>query len=92
LSQGDVREKAERVLRRGEGAGVVVWNDGGKEELEKEVASVMEKVRKGSPRWWSTLLWVCPPLAAMVGVVSWWKMKKIQAQWEEEKKREKAKL
>jgi dephospho-CoA kinase len=92
LSQGDVREKAERVLRRGEGAGVVVWNDGGKEDLEKEVASVMEKVSKGSPRWWSTLLWVCPPLAAMVGLVSWWKMKKIQAQWEEEKKREKAKL
>ncbi|KAK4953979.1 Dephospho-CoA kinase cab5 [Elasticomyces elasticus] len=34
-AQWDVRDKAERCLRRGEGAGVVVWNDGEKEELKR---------------------------------------------------------
>ncbi|KAF2803173.1 dephospho-CoA kinase [Mytilinidion resinicola] len=92
LSQGDVAEKAARVMRRGKGAGAVVWNDRGKEDLERDVARVMEEVRRGSPAWWSTLLWVCPPLAAVVGVVSWWRMRRVQLQWEEEKKREKAKL
>ncbi|KAF1967332.1 dephospho-CoA kinase [Bimuria novae-zelandiae CBS 107.79] len=91
-SQGSIREKAERALRRGKGAGVVVWNDKGKEELKREVRRVIEEVRKGSPRWWSVLLWVCPPLAAGVAVVSWWRMRRVQLRWEEEKRRERAKL
>lgn len=92
ISQGDVREKARRCLRRGPGRGVVVWNDHGREELEREVARVMEQVKKASPRWWSFLLWVCPPLAAGAALLSWWKMKKVQETWEEEKRKEKAKL
>ncbi|KAF2727102.1 dephospho-CoA kinase [Polyplosphaeria fusca] len=92
LSQGDVREKAERCLRRGPGRGVVVWNDHDKEHLKREMDKVMSEVRRGSPRWWGFLLWVFPPLAALSGLVSWWKMKGVQLQWEEEKKREKAKL
>src|SRR5689334_18929932 len=32
-SQGDGRDKARRCERRGKGRGVVVWNDGGREEL-----------------------------------------------------------
>ncbi|PSN74427.1 CoaE-domain-containing protein [Corynespora cassiicola Philippines] len=91
-SQGDVREKAQRCLRRGEGRGVVVWNDGDREFLENEVARVMQDVRRRSPRWWGWLLWVCPPLGVIAGLVSWWKMRKVQLQWEEEKKREKARL
>ncbi|KAF2269428.1 CoaE-domain-containing protein [Lojkania enalia] len=91
LSQGDVREKAQRCLRRGPGRGVVVWNDKDKEHLENEVERVMRDVRKGSPKWWSFLLWVCPPLAVMSGLLSWWKMRKVQLEWEEEKKKEKTK-
>lgn len=91
-SQGSIKEKAERCLRRGEGAGVVVWNDGGKEELEREIRRVMGEVRRGSPVWWSFLLWVCPPLAAGVATLSWWRMRRVQLAWEEEKRREKAKL
>ncbi|KAF2202610.1 dephospho-CoA kinase-like protein [Delitschia confertaspora ATCC 74209] len=92
LSQGNVKEKAERALRRGEGNGVVVWNDGGKEELQREIERTLREIRRGSPRWWSLLLWLCPPVAGVAGLVSWWRMKKVQEQWEEEKTREKAKL
>lgn len=91
-SQGDVREKAERCLRRGKGKGVVVWNDADREELEKQIAGVMQDIRKSSPMWWSLLLWVCPPIAALAGGISWWNMRRVQLTWEEEKKREKAKL
>lgn len=91
-SQGDVREKAERALRRGPGSGVVVWNDHDREHLEKEVQRVMDDVRARSPRWWGFLLWVCPPLGALAGLWSWYRMRGVQLQWEEEKKREKAKL
>jgi len=92
ISQGDIREKVKRCERRGPGRGVVVWNDGAKEDLERDLARVMEEVRRGSPGWWSWLLWVCPPVAAVAAGVSWWKMKRVQESWEEEKKREKAKL
>jgi dephospho-CoA kinase len=91
-AQWDVRDKAERCLRRGEGAGVVVWNDGDKEALEKEIRRVMGVVQRRHPQWWAWLLLVVPPLAAISGawsyVRSWW----IKRQWEREKKMEKAKL
>ncbi|KAH7135256.1 dephospho-CoA kinase-domain-containing protein [Dendryphion nanum] len=92
ISQGDVREKAKRVERRGPGRGAVVWNDGDREHLEREVSRVMEEVRKGSPKWWSFLMWVCPPLGAMAGLVSWYRMRKVQLSWEEEQRQQKAKL
>lgn len=91
-SQWDVRDKAERCLRRGDKAGVVVWNDGGKEELRREVDRVMGVVKQSHPQWWAWALLLCPPLAAMSGtwsyVRSWW----IKRQWEREKQQEKAKL
>lgn len=92
MSQGDVREKAERCLKRGPDRGVVVWNDGDRAKLEKDIEKVMQRVRRGSPKWWSLLLWVCPPLAGVVGVISWWRMRRVQIEWEEERKRERAKL
>jgi dephospho-CoA kinase len=91
MSQGDVREKAARALKRGPARGLVVWNDGDKSVLEKDIAKVMEQVRRGSPQWWSMLLWACPPLAGVVGLISWWRMRKVQLEWEEEQKREKEK-
>lgn len=91
-AQWDVRDKAARCLRRGEGAGVVVWNDGEKEELRRQIDEVMAKVKASSPQWWAWLLLLCPPLAVMSGgwsyVRSWW----IKRQWEKEKQLEKAKL
>ena len=92
LSQGDIREKAERCLRRGEGRGVVVWNDGDKQHLESEVRRVMDDVRRRSPWWWGKLLWVLPPLGLVSGLWSWWNMRRVQLNWEEMKKKEKAKL
>lgn len=92
MSQGNLEEKVERCRRRGDGWGEVLWNDEGRKELEREVASVMERVRSGSPWWWGTLLWVCPPVAVGVAVGSWWKMWGVQKRWEEERRQEKAKL
>jgi len=91
-AQWDVRDKAKRCSRRGDRAGVVVWNDGEKEDLKKEIDRVMMVVKKGSPQWWAWLLLLCPPLAAVSGtwsyVRSWW----IKRQWEREKQMEKARL
>ncbi|KAF1928359.1 CoaE-domain-containing protein [Didymella exigua CBS 183.55] len=92
MSQGDIREKAERCLRRGEGKGVVVWNDGDKAHLEREVKRVMDDVRARSPWWWGKLLWVLPPLGLVSGLWSWWNMRRVQLSWEDTKKKEKAKL
>ena len=91
-AQWDVRDKAERCLRRGDRAGVVVWNDGDKADLKRQIDQVMIQVKRGSPQWWAWLLLLFPPLAALSGgwsyVRSWW----IKRQWEKEKRRQKAKL
>ena len=92
LSQTDVREKAERCLRRGKGAGVVVWNDAGKEELEREVARVMAEVRRRSPVWWGWILLLCPPAAVASAVLSMVRSWMVQRRWEREKRRERARL
>lgn len=91
-SQMDVAAKVAKCLARGQGRGVVVWNDGGKEELREEVSRVTQELRRGSPWWWGTVLWLCPPLAVGVGVwnvlVNWRGIKR----WEREDLRERAKL
>ncbi|KAI9662783.1 MAG: hypothetical protein M1829_006127 [Trizodia sp. TS-e1964] len=67
-SQGALGEKVQRCE---EGGGVVLWNDGGREELEREVARVWERVK--GPRWWALLLWMVPPLAGVMAVwCVWW--------------------
>lgn len=73
-SQVDVREKAARCARRNNGKkdsnkGYVLNNDGSKEELEQLINVAMYKIRKSSPRWWSLLLLICPPI--MIAVASW---------------------
>lgn len=92
LSQGDVREKAERCLRRGPGMGVVVWNDQDKASLRKELDRVMVEIKQKSPQWWAYLLLLCPPLGGLVGFLSFLKSRRIQTAWEAEKRSQKAKL
>ena len=92
LSQVDVREKAERCLRRGPAAGVVVWNDGNKEDLQREIARVMAEVRRGSPQWWAWLLLLCPPAAFTAGMWNFVRSWLIARRWAQEKNREKARL
>lgn len=91
-AQWDVRDKAKKCLSRGEKAGVVVWNDGEKADLRREVDRVMAGVREGSPRWWGWSLLLCPPLAALTGTWSYIRMWWVKRQWEQEKTKEKAKL
>ncbi|KAH8588961.1 dephospho-CoA kinase-domain-containing protein [Bisporella sp. PMI_857] len=91
-SQGDIREKSRRCEARGEGAGVVVWNDGGKDDLKKEVERVMEKVTRASPRWWAWLLLLCPPLAGFAGLWSYYRGQVINTRWKEQELAAKAKL
>lgn len=91
-SQADVRAKARRCEARGPGRGVVVWNDGDREELRREVGRVVGGLRRGSPWWWGWVLWVCPPLAVGVGAwevfVNW----RGARRWEREEARERARL
>lgn len=68
-SQVDVREKATRAEYRNNGKkdagkGYVLYNDGSQEDLKVQIADVMQKIRSKSPRWWSLMLLVCPPLMA----------------------------
>jgi dephospho-CoA kinase len=91
-SQGDVREKARRCEARGAGRGVVVWNDGRREELKKEVERCMGLIRESSPRWWAWLLLLVPPLAGLAGVWTFWRNLRINKSWKEEELKAKAKL
>jgi dephospho-CoA kinase len=91
-SQGDVREKARRCEARGEGKGVVVWNDGGKEELKVELHKVMEGLQGRSPRWWAWLLLLCPPLGGLAGVWTYWRNMAINKEWKRGELQAKAKL
>ena len=91
-SQGDVREKARRCEARGKGSGVVVWNDGGREELKGEVERAMRAIQRTSPRWWAWLLLLCPPLAGLAGVWTYWRNWRINKVWKEQEERAKAKL
>ena len=91
-SQWDVRDKARRAESRGGARGVVVWNDGDKEGLEREVGRVLEGVERASPGWWAWLLLAVPVLAGVVGgwnlAWAWW----ARRRWEQGRKREKARL
>lgn len=92
LSQTDVREKAQRALARGEAAGVVVWNDSGKQELDREIARVMSIVQANHPKWWAWLLLLCPPMAGLTGLYSFFKSWRAKNAWKAEKANQKAKL
>lgn len=92
ISQGDVRLKARRCEARGEGKGVVVWNDGGRAELKTNIDNAIQAIQKRSPAWWSWVTLLCPPLAAAMGAWSFWQNVQINKMWEELELKEKAKL
>lgn len=82
LSQTDVRVKAKRCEARGEGKGVVLWNDGPREELAKSLEEEIAKMHKASPEWWSWALLGCPPLALVVAAWRFWQNVQINKRWE----------
>ncbi|KAJ6261422.1 Dephospho-CoA kinase CAB5 [Drechslerella dactyloides] len=67
------REDAERriasqmsVLKKRELADVVVWNDGSKEDLEKEIARFVADARRGRGWFWTAVMATCWPVTATV--------------------------
>lgn len=91
-SQGDVRDKARRCEARGEGRGVVVWNDGTREELETGLAEAMRNIRASSPAWWNYALLGLPPLAFAVGLWQFWENTRINARWKADETERRARL
>ncbi|POR37892.1 Dephospho-CoA kinase [Tolypocladium paradoxum] len=82
-SQTDVRVKAARCAARGAGKGVVLWNDGSRDELATSLDEAMATMRRSSPAWWSWALLGCPPLALMVAAWRFWQNVQINRRWEE---------
>lgn len=91
-SQGDVRVKAKRCEARGKGKGVVLWNDGSREELKASIDKAIRDIHTSSPAWWNLLLLLCPPLAASSATWAYWKNTQIDKAWKELELREKSKL
>jgi dephospho-CoA kinase len=92
LSQTDVRLKAKRCAARGEGKGVIVWNDGSKAELKVQIDNAIQEIQRRSPSWWSWLLLFNPPLAIVAGAWTFWQNVRINKRWAEVESKEKAKL
>ncbi len=88
-SQWDVRVKAERCERRGEGRGVVVWNDGEKEDLRGKVEEVVRGLRRESPWWWSWACLLLPPVGVMAG--GWQMVRNLMDKWAWERQQRTAK-
>ncbi|EAU30015.1 conserved hypothetical protein [Aspergillus terreus NIH2624] len=93
-SQGDVKGKVEKAEFRGtaRARGVIVWNDGDKEELEREVQRAVRAIGATSPRWWAWLLLLAPPLG--IGVAAWNLVLNYltQRRWERKEREERARL
>ncbi|KAK8049334.1 dephospho-CoA kinase [Apiospora phragmitis] len=68
-SQMDVRLKARRCEARGGDRGVVVWNDGSRDELKANIDAAMAQIQRRSPGWWNMLLLLCPPWRSRRGRV-----------------------
>jgi dephospho-CoA kinase len=91
-SQGNVIEKARRCEARGPGAGVVIWNDGCKADLKVEIQRAVQELSRASPKWWAWLLLLCPPLAGLAGLWSFYRGQAINKRWKEQDLQTKAKL
>ncbi|KAH6890522.1 dephospho-CoA kinase-domain-containing protein [Thelonectria olida] len=85
-SQTDVREKARRAEERGNGTGVVLWNDGTKEDLGKQLESAVAEMHRGHADWWSWVMLGCPPLAMAVVAWRYYQNVQINKRWEAQTK------
>jgi dephospho-CoA kinase len=92
LSQGDVREKAARALVRGRGRGVVVWNDGDRDQLRRDVDRVIDELHAQCPQWWTWMCLLCPPMALTSAYWSMIRNRQLDAAWNKEQAAQKAKL
>ncbi|KAI1335541.1 dephospho-CoA kinase [Xylariaceae sp. FL0016] len=92
LSQTDVRLKAKRCEARGQGKGVVVWNDGSREQLKASIDACMDEIRKSCPPWWNWLCLLFPPLGVAAGAWAYWQNININKKWSDVELREKARL
>lgn len=93
-SQGDVAGKVEKAEFRGtsNARGVIIWNDGDRKDLEREVYNAMRTISSSSPRWWAWLLLLSPPLGV---TVAFWNLVlnfSTHRSWNQKVKREKARL
>lgn len=93
-SQGDVKGKVEKAEFRGtsNARGVIIWNDGDKSDLEREVQRAMSTISASSPKWWAWALLLAPPLGVTAAV---WNMAvnfMIRRSWDQKVQREKARL
>lgn len=79
-SQTDVREKAARAKGTG---GVVLWNDGSRDDLKVLLAEEMKGLKGQSPQWWAWLLLGCPPLAVAASVWRIWQNGRTERRWKE---------
>ncbi|PKX96485.1 putative dephospho-CoA kinase [Aspergillus novofumigatus IBT 16806] len=89
-AENRVRSQGMCVGRVGEG--VIVWNDGDKADLEREVCKAMETIKASSPKWWAWVLLLAPPLG--VGIAAWNLAVNFATQksWQKKEREEKAKL
>ncbi|RDA91923.1 hypothetical protein CP533_1287 [Ophiocordyceps camponoti-saundersi (nom. inval.)] len=85
-SQVGVRLKAARCAARGPGRGLVLWNDGSKQELAESLDKAMATLRRERPSWWSWLLLFCPPLTLVVAAWRLWENVRIDRRWEAKEK------
>jgi dephospho-CoA kinase len=92
LSQTDVRVKARRCEARGAGKGVVLWNDGSKEELKASLETALRELHEQSPSWWAWVLLACPPVAVLAGALRFWDNIKINKRWAREEEETRARL
>lgn len=72
--------------------GVVVWNDADRAQLSREVNEAIATIQAHSPKWWSWLLLLAPPLGVAAAV---WNMAinfSIQRSWDQKTKTARAKL
>ncbi|PKY08674.1 CoaE-domain-containing protein [Aspergillus campestris IBT 28561] len=93
-SQGDVLGKVRQAEFRGTDSAraVIVWNDGDRGDLEREVSRAMGLVSGRSPRWWAWALLLAPPLGASVAAWNLALNYSVQRGWERKVGEEKAKL
>lgn len=92
-SQMGVEEKVERTRVRGGERGKVVINDGGRRDLEQEVAGVIGEIRQEGGGWvWNAWLWQSPFGGLLFGARECFRSWRVRKRWMEQKGREKANL